>query len=302
MTLQLGGEAVVSVSVATLWKAPDLTRPADEAALRVPVDIRAWVAGLNDGDKAGEPERAVSQLLLGERVTVDQIDGDWVKVAALSQPSHLDPRGYPGWLHVGQLAAGSAAPADGTDLMVDASSTAVRDAPFGDILLYGVTIGTRLTGVGGTYRGWRQVLVPGQDEPGWVRADDVVAAPDGEVSADDVLSVAERIIDAPYVWGGMSAYGVDCSGLVHMSCRRHGITIPRDAGDQAEATKEIPIDEASPGDLYFFAHPDRKIHHVGLVAGERKMVNASQQHRRVVLESLEGERAETLVSAGRILP
>ncbi|MQA27318.1 MAG: glycoside hydrolase [Micromonosporaceae bacterium] len=262
--------------------------------------MRAWVAGLGDQDRSGESARILAQLLLGERVLVDEIEGDWVKAVALDQPSSQDPRGYPGWLHADHLTSDTV-PADGSELVVDATATAVRDAPFGDILLYGVTIGTRLVGVDMAYRGWTQVFVPGHEEPGWVRTADLTQAPDGSATAEDVLAVAERIIDAPYVWGGMSAYGVDCSGLVHLACRRHGVTLPRDAHDQAEATKEISLEDAAPGDLYFFARPGEPIHHVGFVAGERRMVHASLDHHRVVLEPLEGERADTLTGARRVL-
>ena len=299
MTLQPGGQASVSVAVATLWSAPDVARPTDEPAVRTPVDIRAWVDRLDPTDRAGFP-LVLSQLLLGERVVVDEIHGAWVRVAATEQASHRDERGYPGWLHRTHLTTQPVA--DGEQLVVDATATAVRDAPFGDILFYGVTIGTRLVGTGRTYRGWSEALVPGQDEPAWVRSADVVPAPDGSATAEDVLEVAERLLDVPYVWGGLSAYGLDCSGLVHLAYRRHGFAVPRDAADQADATKQIAPEEASPGDLYFFARPGQTIHHVGLVAGDKRLVHASQQAGRVVLEPLEGERADTLAGVRRVLP
>jgi len=299
VTLQPGGQASVSVAVATLWSAPEAARPTDEPAVRTPVDIRAWVDSLDAADRAESP-LVLTQLLLGERVVVDAVEGDWVKVVATEQASRRDDRGYPGWLHRTHLTTQTVP--DGRDLVVDATATAVRDAPFGDILFYGVTIGTRLVGTERTYRGWSEALVPGQDEPVWVRTADVVPAPDGSATAEDVLEVAERLLDVPYVWGGLSAYGIDCSGLVHLAYRRHGFPVPRDASDQAEATKQISSDEAAPGDLYFFARPGETIHHVGLVAGDKRLVHASQRDTRVVLEPLDGERADTMVSVRRVLP
>ncbi|HEX2418211.1 MAG TPA: C40 family peptidase [Micromonosporaceae bacterium] len=300
MTLQPGGQALVSVAVATLWSSPDVVRTTDTPALRSPVDIRTWVESLGEADRTGGVPRVLTQLLLGERVLVDQIRDSWVRVFATEQASSLDSRGYPGWVSADQL---TGQPLDsGEDLVVDATATALRDAPFGDIVLYGVALGTRLTGTGASYRGWSQVLVPASAEPAWVRSADVVPAPDGSASAEDVLQLAERLLDAPYVWGGLSGYGIDCSGLVHLACRRYGAWVPRDAQDQADAAKEIPLDDAAPGDLYFFARPDAKIHHVGVVAGRRRMVHASAQDGRVVLEALAGERAKTLVCARRVLP
>ncbi|MGH3646632.1 MAG: NlpC/P60 family protein [Micromonosporaceae bacterium] len=312
MTLQSGAQARVSVSTATLWESPDVVRASDDPAVRTPVDIRGWVAGLDEADRTGDPPRVLTQLLVGERVVVDEVAGDWAKVIAVEQPSSLDPRGYPGWLSTSHVTTGTAGA--GTAVVVDATATALRDAPFGDILLYGVTIGTRLVGTGATYRGWSAVLIAGFDEPAWVRSADVApvsdAASTDDASADDAagataedaLQIAERFLDVPYVWGGISPYGLDCSGLVQLAYRRNGTVLPRDAADQAEATKEISLDEASPGDLYFFARPGKKIHHVAIVAGDRRMVHASQDSGRVVLEPLEGERAETLVAARRVLP
>lgn len=320
MTLQSGAQARVSVATATVWDSPEAVRASDDPAIRTPVDIRAWMDGLGEADRGGDSSRVLTQLLLGERVLVDELAGDWVKVAAVEQPSSLDPRGYPGWLHASHLT--TASPEPGRALVVEATATALRDAPFGDILLYGVTIGTRLVGTGVTYRGWSEALIAGFDDSAWVRTADVVpapgatatdtaavpdtaAAPDSTATAataEDALQVAERFLDVPYVWGAISPYGLDCSGLVQLAYRRTSTVLPRDAADQAEATKEISVDEAAPGDLYFFARPGKKIHHVGIVAGDRRMVHASQEAGRVVLEPLEGERAETLVAARRVLP
>jgi cell wall-associated NlpC family hydrolase len=298
VTLQPGGYALVSVAVATLWSSPDVVRASDAPALRSPVDIRAWVDTLDEADRGDNP-RVLTLLLLGEKVLIDEVRDRWVKVVAAEQASSLDSRGYPGWVYADQL---TDQPMDfGEGLVVDATATALRDAPFGDIMLYGVVLGTRLTGTGASYRGWSQVLVPASNEPAWVRSADVVPAPDGTASAEDVLQIAERLLDAPYVWGGLSGYGIDCSGLVHLACRRHGAWLPRDAHDQSEAAKEIPLEDAAPGDLYFFARPGKRIHHVGVVAGKRSMVHASYSTGRVVLEPLEGERAETLVCARRVL-
>ena len=300
MTLRPGEQALVSVAVSTLWRSPDVVRPeADAPALRTPVETRAWVDGLGQDDRSGDTDRVLTQLLLGERVIVEEVSGDWAKVIATQQPSSLDDRGYPGWVHASHLT--QEAVGEGVDLVVEATATALRDAPFGDILMPGVSIGTRLVGTELTYRGWTQVLVPGQPEPAWVRTADVAEAPDGSATAEHVLELAERLLDVPYVWGGLSPYGLDCSGLVHLACRRYGIQIPRDAHDQAEACKELSADEAAPGDLYFFARPGKKIHHVGFVAGERRMLHACSHAGRVVLEPLEGERAETLVGAKRLL-
>src|SRR5687768_9705632 len=101
--LSPGGEAVVCVAVATLWSSPNAVRPVDEPALWVPSRPRDWVEAMSAEDRAGLNGRALTQLLLGERVTVLEVQGYWARVVAMAQPSSLDPRGYPGWIPADQL-------------------------------------------------------------------------------------------------------------------------------------------------------------------------------------------------------
>jgi cell wall-associated NlpC family hydrolase len=304
--LEVGQQAMVRVAVATLWAGPESVRPVDSLALgRVP-DIRAWIAGMNADQKVGSC--VLSQLLLGERVLVEQVYGEWSRVVAVEQPAgKLDPRGYPGWLPTDQLA-----PPYTVDTsewrVVDATATALRDAPGGDIVLRGVVLGTRLPVAGSAYRGWLPVGVAGHQEPLWALGRDLapwlsMAPP----SAEQVLAVAARLLDVAYVWGGVSAYGIDCSGLVHLAWRRFGVTLPRDADDQAAATMPLEFGEEHPGDLYFFARTGQKVHHIGFVAaepnddGHRRMLHACYAHRRVVDEPVRGDRAATLIAAHRVL-
>ncbi|HET8660977.1 MAG TPA: NlpC/P60 family protein [Micromonosporaceae bacterium] len=304
MSVEPGDHAEVRVAVATLWSDPTAPRPVDARALGVPSDVRGWVAGMSPEEQIHQG--VLTQLLLGERVLVEQARDGWVRVVALEQPAaRLDPRGYPGWLPTDQLARVS--PADGQPYVVDATATALRDEPAGDPALTGVAVGTRLTVVGAASRGWLPVRVPGLDVPLWVLARDVVPAPAGAPEPAEVLEVARRLLDVGYVWGGLSAYGVDCSGLVHLAWRRFGVAVPRDADDQRVAAEPVPLGEERPGDLYFFARPGQPVHHVGYVAAppegdRREMVHACYTSRRVVAEPVAGERADTLVGAGRVRP
>jgi cell wall-associated NlpC family hydrolase len=91
--------------------------------------------------------------------------------------------------------------------------------------------------------------------PGWVRS---AALEEGEgrvrADADDSpLVVARTYLGAPYLWGGMSEAGIDCSGLVHMAHRRVGRLVPRDARDQDAVA--APVGEPEPGDLVTYGDP-----------------------------------------------
>jgi gamma-D-glutamyl-L-lysine dipeptidyl-peptidase len=303
--LQPGREAVVRVPVATLWTAPEAVRPVDRPALGDPPDIAAWVAGMDRDQQVGDC--VLSQLLLGERVLVTELRADgWAQVVAIEQSAaKLDHRGYPGWLPAAQLTGPPAADPSALPLVVDATRTALRVAPDSRTALPDVVLGTRLAQAGRPADGWRPVVVPGHAEPLWVREGDVVPLPTERPEAKEVLAVAERLRDLVYVWGGLSPNGIDCSGLVHLAWRRHGISLPRDADDQAEATRPLALDEERPGDLYFFARPGRRIHHVGIVTAEphgdqRRFLHACYRRRRVIEEQLPQDRVATLVGAHRV--
>ncbi|MEU4481562.1 C40 family peptidase [Micromonospora sp. NPDC023966] len=305
MELEPGREAVVRVPVATLWTAPEAVRPVDRPALADPPDVAAWVAGMDRDQQVGDC--VLTQLLLGERVLVTELRADgWAHVVALGQPAaKLDVRGYPGWLPAAQLAAPAEPGPPATPLVVDVGHTALRAAPDGRPALTGVVLGTRLAPAGRPVDGWRPVLVPGRADPLWAPEGDLVPLPGERPEAKEVLAVAERLRDLVYVWGGLSTNGIDCSGLVHLAWRRYGVTLPRDADDQAEATTPLALGQERPGDLYFFARPGRRIHHVGIVSTEpqgeiRRMLHACYVKRLVVEERLPADREATLVAVHRI--
>ncbi|MEV4630857.1 C40 family peptidase [Micromonospora sp. NPDC049523] len=297
------------MAVATLWAGPEAVRPVDEPALAPrTTDIPAWISAMTADQQVGDC--VLSQLLLGERVLIEEIRPDgWARLIATEQPAaKLDPRGYPGWLPVEQLAPATTDPAGEEPVVVDATVTALFATPDGDPVLPGVILGTRLTPAGPARDGWSPVYAPGHDHPLWLPADHLAPVPSRPPSAVEVLAVANRLLDVIYLWGGVSAYGIDCSGLVHLAWRRFGVRLPRDADDQANATTPLPLGAERPGDLYFFARPGRNIHHIGIVTAEpgygdnRRMLHASYTQRRVLEESLTEDRRATLVGAHRVRP
>ncbi|MFG2045396.1 NlpC/P60 family protein [Dactylosporangium sp. NPDC048998] len=263
---------VVRVAVATVWSDPD-ARTADTV---------------------------VTQLLLGDPVVVDEVRGDWARVVATGQPApSLDPRGYPGWLPTGQLTDASTMD-DGPSSVVDALATGLRAAPGGAVVVPGVTLGTRLAPAGPPVGGWLPVRVAGHPDPFWVPDADVRPVPAGPPSGEQALEVARRLLGVPYVWGGLTPAGIDCSGLVHLAWRRLGVRLPRDAHEQAEATEPLPPGRERPGDLYFFARPGHRIHHVGFVADSGRMLHACGDARGVVEEGPTPGRVATQSGARRV--
>lgn len=95
-----------------------------------------------------------------------------------------------------------------------------------------------------------------------------------------ILATAERLIGAPYVLGGESPSGVDCSGLVQYAYRQAGIQVPRTAAQQFQAGR--PQRKVLPGDLLFFRTDNSgAVSHVGIYAGGGRMIHASSSSRQV---------------------
>jgi len=119
-------------------------------------------------------------------------------------------------------------------------------------------------------------------------------------SAEAFIAQARQHLGLPYLWGGMCDWGLDCSGLVHLSLRRLGLVFPRDADDQYDACKHVSAPDALPGDLYFFAHEGKRPHHVGIVTAPGIMLHAPETGAVIVEEALTPDRRTSLIGAGRV--
>jgi gamma-D-glutamyl-L-lysine dipeptidyl-peptidase len=96
----------------------------------------------------------------------------------------------------------------------------------------------------------------------------------------DAGTVALKFMHAPYLWGGRTVFGTDCSGLVQLVYKITGMNLPRDAKDQAMSGQLISINsDAQPDDLFFFGKQADKITHVGIYLGNNKIIHASKSVR-----------------------
>jgi cell wall-associated NlpC family hydrolase len=118
-------------------------------------------------------------------------------------------------------------------------------------------------------------------------ADLAPAAADYRGSAAAVLDTAHGFLDTPYLWGGMTEEGIDCSGLTQIAYRVHGYTIPRDADEQfARLERQVAPDELQPGDLLFFGPTHERVTHVMLYVGDDRVIHASSAAKRVVTQGI----------------
>ena len=97
----------------------------------------------------------------------------------------------------------------------------------------------------------------------------------------DLVRSAEQFLGLQYLWGGLSAWGYDCSGLTWAVYRAHGITIPRDADAQFAAGTPVPLSAALPGDLLFYEHP--VVGHVAMYVGHGQMIESPNSRSEVRL-------------------
>ena len=271
-TLVVGSSAWVAVSVARLWQSPRAPWPVDAPALKAPVRFRAWLHAMTLSQRRALDRRSDTEALLGDRVVVVRLRPHWARVVVPSQPSQKDPRGYPGWVPRRQLTA--AAPQASAQLATVTSRTAwVRSDDAAASRVVEVSFGTRLPVVD-QVPGYVRVTMP----RGVVRrlpAGAVVVhdrgAPAIAPSRGSVVRTAKAFLGLPYLWGGLSGFGLDCSGLTWLSHRVHGITIPRDALPQSQHGQ--PVSTRQPGDLLFYAH-DGLVHHVSMYLGDGQMIHA----------------------------
>ncbi len=92
----------------------------------------------------------------------------------------------------------------------------------------------------------------------------------------DIIEWAYSYLNTPYLWGGRSPFGIDCSGFTQQVYRMIGVNIPRDASEQAKCGEALSfIEEAEPGDLAFFDNKEGHITHVGIILRDNYIIHAS---------------------------
>ena len=241
-----------------------------------------------------DPSKAVvSQALLGQVVgIVEEKDG----FAQIETPDH-----YLGWVPVAALFAypDPAAPryarrgtvADVTALMAnlyrEPSVTSARpkaQAPLGTRLELDPAAVLPRTAEPDR---WLAVRLP-NGEGAYVQRGDVrtgdAAPPREPARGRDLVATARQFLGVPYLWGGMSFHGVDCSGLVSRVYAANGIDLLRDADIQFEdpRARAVERDALQPGDLLFFG--TGKITHVGMYVGDQRFISATTYQTPVVRE------------------
>ena len=118
--------------------------------------------------------------------------------------------------------------------------------------------------------GWARIRTV-YDYPGWVREEELRGR-------GDPVEEARRYLGTPYLWGGMTERGIDCSGLVHMAHRGVGRLVPRDADQQEDAGAAVAEAEARPGDLITYAEDgETRATHIAFWLGGGRILHSTQR-------------------------
>lgn len=262
----------VAVSVATVWARPDSPRAIDRPALGNPAAVRAWTRSLDTTERRGLVGRIETQALFGERVRVLERRGRWARVVVTDQPTPRDRRGYPGWVPSAQLVASRRFGnlLSGRVAIVERPTAWLRVRSRRIELSYGTRL--PVLGVAGP-----EVLVatPGGAVGRIARVATAVYPSRARIPGPTgaaIVTAARSFLGVRYLWGGTSAFGFDCSGLIELAYRAHGIVIPRDADAQAVRGTPVARSRVRPGDLLFYGRAH--VHHATLYVGGSRMIEA----------------------------
>ncbi|HWU62702.1 MAG TPA: NlpC/P60 family protein [Ensifer sp.] len=208
-----------------------------------------------------------TQLLMGEPLRIFERRDGWAWVQAQTD-------GYVGYMAERELVS----PAQGETHWIVQPRTFVYAEP--DMKRprgVALSLGSRIAVMGeAETRGTRYLLLVGG---GAVIAAHCAAA--GAICTEDYVAVAARLLETPYLWGGKSAFGIDCSGLVQLSMMMAGRSAPRDSDMQAAGLgQEITFDDLRRGDLVFWKG------HVAIMEDEETTIHANGHTMSVAREGL----------------
>ena len=262
------------------------------AETRARVHVTTNLTGLYEKPTFGMP--LSSELCYGTELDVLDEQGRWVFTRQRD--------GYLGWAYRPYLGEGSAPTS--THLVL-APAIEIRAEPN-----EASEVTTRLMSGTGLIveemrNGWSHVKA---NKFGWVRSQYLQSMNDLPNSLEEkrglMIKDAQGMIGIPYLWGGTSGNGIDCSGFVRLLHRWVGVEIPRDADMQCDAAKpvESPYEV---GDLFFFGEGESKrdITHVGISLGGWKMIHSSRTRNGVDVDNIQEAKSlkDIFVSAGSFL-
>lgn len=238
---------------------------------------------------ASDTSEMVTQLLYGEKCAVLDADKQWRYVRCFFD-------GYEGWVDEKQIA--SYVEASNTEPGVVSTMFMLGKASDREQILLPCGAQIQLSTID------RDVFIHQKKAYG-VLAGDYLQEPQ-HLALEAVFKLAGNFINAPYLWGGKSAFGIDCSGFTQVLFKVLGEKLPRDASQQANIGEKINhVNDALAGDLAFFGKD--KVTHVGLLLDSQTIIHASGKvridafHEKGIFNAEKGEITHPLKGIKRII-
>ena len=272
----------------TLYKCGKSSTFAEQNKVTIHNEIIEYMFAINHctvtpvRQEPSEGSEQLTQLLFGEVCEVLDRLPRWTKIR-----STLD--GQEGWVDFKMLTSASNLSPLTYNLPATTVATPIAIATAmetGEELM--LTLGTRLPNYAhGTFEvlGKQYLINPSSVNTALSTASIASDLPSTGANADlqrsDLITIAQSLLNAPYLWGGKNAMGMDCSGFTQVVYATQGINLLRNAREQMTQGNLVPsLAEAQPGDLAFFDHADRdpkatNISHVGLLLSPTEIIHCS---------------------------
>mgnify|MGYP001668191972 FL=1 len=267
-------------------------------------------SSVNLRSEANTSSSILAELKNGTKITVVSTANGWCKVTYSGKTGYIKQD----YVSTTGSASNNTSASTGTAAVVKCSSTVnFRSASSTSSTILGeLKNGTAVT-VLSTSNGWSKVSYAGKT--GYISADYLVTASSGtaispsntaasvSISAkrQSVLNYAAQFLGVPYVYGGSTPSGFDCSGFTSYVFKNTVGSIPRVAQAQYDATTRVSRDDLLPGDLVFFGSSTSSISHVGIYVGSNQFIHAPSTGDVVKYSSLTGSYATRYQGAGRVI-
>ena len=267
-------------------------------------------SSVNLRSAANTSSSILAELKNGTAVTVVSTANGWCKVTCSGKTGYIKQD----YVSTTGSVSNNTSASTGTAAVVKCSSTVNfrSSASTSSTVLGELKNGTAVT-VLSTSNGWSKVSYAGKT--GYISADYLVTASSGtaispsntaasvSISAkrQSVLNYAAQFLGVPYVYGGSTPSGFDCSGFTSYVFKNTVGSIPRVAQAQYDATTRVSRDDLLPGDLVFFGSSTSSISHVGIYVGSNQFIHAPSTGDVVKYSSLTGSYATRYQGAGRVI-
>ncbi|HUV04801.1 MAG TPA: C40 family peptidase [Armatimonadota bacterium] len=224
-------------------------------------------------DKSADSEQ-VTQAIMGQTVQIEKDEGEWLYVKTWDT--------YHGWIQSCWVNRGLPQPT--TIVTVTSLFTDALWAPDPDGEIWTKLVITTSLEFLDKQGDLIHVRLPDGNEA-WLMGKDAKLSVSGEEKlplgpiASELVLTAKQFLGVPYLWGGTTPFGLDCSGFLQLVYKIHGVRLVRDAHMQANDPRQAAVEkpDLAPGDLIFFAHGEDKgkVAHVGIACGDGTFIHST---------------------------